>query len=603
MKSFFGSFFGALFAIILLVGLCVVCLVAILVFVGSSEKGTTVAPGSLLVLDLAQPIRDAPPEFDPSQLLAGMNDEQQGERVSLRDVLQAIDRAAADSKIKGVFITGNMPLDRGYGSSLAALKEVRQTLLKFKESHKPVYSYLQFPFTSGYYVASVADQIFVDPQAEFILRGPSFYSLYFASALKKFGIGVQVSRVGKYKSAVEPFIRDNMSPESREQIEKLFADVWSDVATAIEQSRGLPPGSLEQLINAYGIISPDVAIKSKLGTEVVSLSQIMDRFKDQYGTDAQHNTFNQVSVNAYLESVDRDQKKSDAAGSRIGVVYAEGEIVDGEGTATNVGGDRYAREIRKLRFDPHVKAIVLRVNSPGGSAFASEQIYRELKAAGEMKPVVVSMGGYAASGGYYISAPAKHIFAEPNTVTGSIGVFDLLVNFEKLATDNGITTESVTTTTPLATLFDPFKQKSDEDLAIMQRETDRFYDGFLGRVADGRHISVEQVNEIAQGRVWSGSDATRLKLVDEIGGLTSAIAYAAKEANLGDHPSITEFPSRKDLSDKLKELFTSTVRPTVARFDPVELGVQQLEHQLIDLRALNDPNGIYARFPADIIWN
>jgi protease-4 len=603
MKSFFGSFFGALFAILLLVGLCVLGLVTVLLVVGSSEKATAIPARSLLVLDLSQPIRDAPPEFDPSQLLAGMNDGQQSEHVSLRDVLQAVEHAAADPSIKGVFITGNMPLDRGYGSSFAALKEVRQTLLKFKESHKPVYSYLQFPFTSEYYVASVADQIFVDPQAEFILRGPSFSSLYFASALKKFGVGVQVSRVGKYKSAVEPFIRDNMSPESREQIEKVFADVWRDTATAIEQSRGLPAGSLEQLINANGIINSDVAIKSKLGTEVVSLSQIMDRFKQQYGTDAEHNTFNQVSVNSYLESVDRDQKKSNAAGSRIGVVYAEGEIVDGEGLATNVGGDRYAREIRKLRFDPRVKAIVLRVNSPGGSAFASEQIYRELKAAGEMKPVIVSMGGYAASGGYYISAPAKHIFAEPNTITGSIGVFDLLVNFEKLATDNGITTESVTTTTPLATLFDPFKQKSDEDLAIMQRETDRFYDGFLGRVADGRHLSIEQVNDIAQGRVWSGSDATRLKLVDEIGGLTSAIAYAAKEANLGDHPSITEYPSRKDLSDKLKELFKSTVRPPVARFDPVELGVQKLEQQLIDLRALNDPNGIYARFPADIIWN
>jgi protease IV len=603
MKSFFGSFFGAFFAIIFLVGLCVAGFGAVIVFVGMSEKGTALPAGSLLVLDLAQPIRDAPPEFDPSQLLAGMNDEQQEERVSLRDVLLAVARAATDAKIKGVFITGNIPLDRGYGSSYAALKEVREALIKFKESHKPVYSYLQFPFTSGYYVASVADEIFVDPQAEFILRGPAFSSLYFASALKKFGIGVQVSRVGKYKSAVEPFIRDDMSPESREQIEKLFADVWSEVETAIEQSRGLQPGSLEQLINANGIINSDVAIKSKLGTEVVSLSQIMDRFKKQYGTDSQHNTFNQVSVNAYLESVVRDQKKSAGAGSKIGVVYAEGEIVDGEGLPMNVGGERYAREIRKLRFDPTVKAIVLRVNSPGGSAFASEQIYRELKAAGETKPVVVSMGGYAASGGYYISAPAQHIFAEPDTVTGSIGVFDLLVNFEKVATENGISSESVTTTTPLATLFDPFKQKSDADLAILQRETDRFYDGFLGRVADGRHISIAQVNEIAQGRVWSGSEAARLRLVDEIGGLNSAIAYAAKEANLGDHPAITEYPSRKNLSDKLKELFTSTVRPPVARFDPVELGVQQLEHQLIDLRALNDPNGIYARFPADIVWN
>ncbi len=603
MKSFFGSFFGTLFAILLLIGLCIVGLVVIVAFVGSQDKGTVVQPGSLLVLDLAQPIKDAPPEFDPSQLLAGLNDEQQEERVTLRDVLQAIDRAGTDSKIKGIFITGNIPLDRGYGSSYAALTEIREALIKFKGSHKPIYSYLEFPFTSGYYVASVADQIFVDPQAEFILRGPSFSSLYFASALKKFGIGVQVSRVGKYKSAVEPFIRDNMSPESREQIDELFGDVWHGVETAIEQSRGLPAGTLEQIINANGIINSDVAIKSKLGTEVVSLSRIMDRFREQYGTDREHNTFNQVTINSYLESVDRAEKKSAATGARIGIVYAEGEIVDGEGTAANVGGDRYTREIRKLRFDPNIKAIVLRVNSPGGSAFASEQMYRELKASGETKPVIVSMGGYAASGGYYISAPAKYIFAEPNTVTGSIGVFDLLVNFEKIAADNGITTESVTTTAPLATLFDPFKQKSDADLAIMQRETDRFYDGFVGRVADGRHLPVGQVNEIAQGRVWSGTDAARLKLVDELGGLDAAIAYAAKQANLGAHPVLSEYPSRKDLNEKIKELLKSTPRPPVAKFDPVELGVQQMEHQLISLRALNDPNGLYVRFPADIIWN
>jgi protease IV len=603
MKSFFGSFFGALAAIILLLGFCVLGFIAVIVFVGSSKKTVVVPAGSLLVLDLAVPIRDAPPEFDPTQLFAGMTDDQQEERVSLRDVLRAVDRAATDSNIKGVFITGNIPLDRGYGSSYPALTEIRQALVKFKESHKPVYAYLQFPFTSGYYIASVADQIFVDPQAEFILRGPSVSELFFAGALKKYGIGVQVFRVGKYKSAVEPFIRDNMSPESREQLETLFGDAWSDVTTTIEKSRGLPSGTLDQLIDANGIISADLAVTSKLGTEVISLSQIMDRLKEQYGTDSQHDTFKQVSVASYMESIDWDRKKLSDAGSKIGVVYAEGEIVDGEGLTTNVGGDRYAREIRKLRYDPSVKAIVLRVDSPGGSGFASEQIYRELKAAEETKPVIVSMGGYAASGGFYISSPAKHIFAEPITVTGSIGVFGLEVNFEKLAADNGITTDSVTTTAPLATLFDPIRQKSDADLAILQRETDRFYEEFLNRVADGRHLSVGQVNEIAQGRVWSGVEALRLKLVDEIGGLDAAIAYAAKLTNLGDHPPITEFPSRKDLSDKLRELFKSTPRPPVTRFDPVELGVRELERQLIDLRALNDPTGIYARFPTDIIWN
>jgi len=213
------------------------------------------------------------------------------------------------------------------------------------------------------------------------------------------------------------------------------------------------------------------------------------------------------------------------------------------------------------------------------------------------------MGGYAASGGYYISSASKHIFAEPTTITGSIGVFGLQVNFEKLAANNGITTDSVTTTKPLATLFNPIKQKSDTDLAILQKAVDMFYDQFLNRVSQGRHMGVEQVNEIAQGRVWSGSEAARNKLVDEMGGLSSAIAYAANLAHLGGQPQIKEFPERKDLSEKLKELFKSTPRPPVARFDPVGLGVQEFENELKDLRTLNDPQGIYARFPADIRWN
>jgi protease-4 len=202
-----------------------------------------------------------------------------------------------------------------------------------------------------------------------------------------------------------------------------------------------------------------------------------------------------------------------------------------------------------------------------------------------------------------ITFAAKRIFAEPTTITGSIGVFGLEVNFEKFATDNGITTDSVTTTAPLSTLFNPIKQKSDADLAILQKATDKFYDQFLDRVSHGRQIGVAQVNDVAQGRVWSGSEAARIKLVDEIGGLESAIAYAAGLAHLGDQPPITEFPGRKDLSQKLRELFKSTPRPPVARFDPVELGVQALETELKALRSLNDPEGIYARFPTDIRWD
>jgi protease-4 len=603
MKAFFGSFFGTLFAIFLLIGVALVGCLAVIALIGISEKGLTVADNSLLVLDLAVPIPDAPPEFNAAQLFTGLNEEQPEAPVTLREVLRAINRAATDPKIRGVFITGNLLPVGGYGSSYAALKEIRGALAIFKESHKPVYAYLQFPFTPAYYLESVADQLFVDPQAEFILRGPSSSPLYYAGALKKFGVGVQVFRVGKYKSFIEPFTRDNMSPENREQLEKLFGDIWSEVTTTIEESRGLPRGSFEQLINQNGLIDGELAVKSKLGTELVSLSEVMDRLKTQYGSDQQHRTFRQVTISSYLGAFEPRSKGQPDSGAKIAVIYAEGEIVDGEGSSANVGGERYAREIRKLRLDPSVKAIVLRVNSPGGSGFASEEIYRELKAADETKPVVVSMGGYAASGGYYISAPSKHIFAEPTTITGSIGVFGLEVNFEKIATENGVTTDSVTTTTPLATLFNPFRQKSEADLAILQKAVDKFYSQFLDRVSQGRHIGVAEVNEIAQGRVWSGSEASRLKLVDEIGGLDSAIAYAANLAHLGGQPRIVEFPRRKDLSEKLKELFQSTPRPPVARFDPIGLGVQELEDGLKDLRALNDPEGIYARFPSDIRWN
>jgi protease IV len=600
MKTFFGSFFGALFAILFLVAAGIVGCIGLIALVGVSEKGSTVANNSLLVLDLAVPILDAPQEFDPAQLLAGVSDDQQESQVTLRDVLRAISLAATDAKIKGVFITGNLLPTSNYASKYPALKEVREALAKFKESHKPIYAYLQFPFAPGYYLESIADQILVDPQAEFILRGPSTSPLYYAGALKKFGIGVQVFRVGKYKSFVEPYIRENMSPENREQLEKLFGDIWGEVTTKIEQARGLPPGSLDQLINENGLIDGELAVKNKLGTELVSLSEVMDRLKKQYGADEQHNTFRQVTVSSYLAAVEKSPTAKFDGESKIGVIYAEGEIVDGEGGPANVGGERYVRAIRKFRFDPSVKAIVLRVNSPGGSGFASEEIYRELRAAQTVKPVVVSMGGYAASGGYYISTAANHVFAEPTTITGSIGVFGLTINFEKIANDNGITTDSVTTTNSLATLFNPLKQKSDADLAILQKAVDKFYDQFLQRVSEGRHIPVAQVNDIAQGRVWSGSEAAKLKLVDEVGGLGSAIAYASNLAHLGDHPAIIEFPARKDLNEKLKELFKSVPRPPVARLDPINQWVKDLKDRIKDLRALNDPEGIYARFPSDI---
>jgi len=603
MKTFFGSFFGAFFAIVFLVGCGFALLIVIAFIIGTTEKAPRGPENSLLVLDLGTPITDAPPQFEAGQWLSSLSDDQRTTQVTLREVLQAIRRALADPKIKGIFITGNLLPMSNYASSYPALKEVRDALIDFKESHKPVYAYAQFPFTPAYYLESVADQIFADPQAEFILRGPSAIPLYFAGAFKKYGIGVQVFRVGKYKSFVEPYIRESMSPENREQLQKLFDDIWGEVTHAIEQTRGLAPGSLEKLINEHGLIDGELAVKSKLATDLISQSEIIERFKAQYGEDKKNNTFPQTTVSSYLAATGERSIPNTRRAPHVAVVYAEGEIVDGEGMPGNVGGDRYAREIRKLRLDPSVRGIVLRVNSPGGSGFASEQIYRELKNAQAVKPVIVSMGGYAASGGYYIAAAANRIFAEPMTVTGSIGVFGLQVNFEELARANGITTDSVTTTTPLTTLFSPFKEKSAGDLAILQRAVDKFYDDFLKRVSEGRNIPVPQVNEVAQGRVWSGIEAARIKLVDEVGGLRAAVSYVGNLTHLGAHPMITEFPARKDFNEKLQEILRATPKPPVAGFDPIRQGLKEVENRLQDFRALNDPAGIYSRFPVDIHWN
>jgi protease IV len=603
MKTFFGAFFGTFFAIFFLIGCAFVGLIALVALIGIADKGPKVPGNALLVVDLAAPITDAPQQFDASQLLSGISEEQQPAQVSLREVLQAIGRASTDARIKGIFLTGNLLPVGNFASSYPALKEVREALVRFKESHKPVYAYLQFPFTPAYYLESVADQIFADPQAEFILRGPSTIPLYFTGALKKYGIGVQVFRVGKYKSFVEPFIRENMSAENREQLQQLFNDIWAEVTATIEKSRELPRGTLERLINENGLIDGALAVKTKLATELVSQSEIIERFKAQYGEDKKNKTFPQTTVSSYLAALGAKTEFNRTNKPHVAIVYAEGDIVEGEGTAGTVGGERYAREIRKLRLDPNVRAIVLRINSPGGSGFASEQIYRELKSAGAVKPVVVSMGGYAASGGYYIAAASNHIFAEPTTVTGSIGVFGLLFNLEDIARTNGITTDSVATTTPLSTLLSPFKRKSDADLAILQKAVDKFYDDFLKGVSDGRNIPVPQVNEIAQGRIWSGIEAQKVKLVDEVGGLRSAVFYAGNLAHLGEHPVITEFPGPKDFNEKLQEILKATPRPPVAGFDPVRQGWKELEGLYKELRVLNDPRGIYSRFPADIHWN
>jgi protease IV len=598
MKSFFASFFGTLFAIALIAIGGFLLLIGIISLIGSSNKGPTVENKSVLVIDLSVPISDAPAELNTSELISELSG-QENQHVTLREVLRSISLATTDDRISAIFLTGNIT-PGSYSSGLAALREIREALLRFKQSKKPVYAHLVVPFTRTYYVASVADKIYLDREEGMAVTGLVSEQLRFASLLKKFGIGVQVSKQGKYKSAVEPFLLDNSSPENTEQVQALLSDFWTEIATGIEQARGIKPGTLQELIAQKGLIDAETAVEQKLVTSLEPLTAVMDELKQKYAEDSKNNTFRQTTVANYLAAFD-GRLRTPEKGSKIGIVYAEGEIVDGEGDSSTVGGDKLARAIRKFRFDPDIKAIVLRVNSPGGSALASEVIRSELESTQKAKPVVVSMGTVAASGGYWISTAANRVFAEPGTITGSIGVFGLFPNVQKLANDNGVFWNPIETA-PNSDLFTISRPKTDAELAVLQRTIDHIYDDFLKHVSDARHLPIDSVKEIAQGRVWSGSQAIKLHLVDEIGGLQAAISYAGTSANLGDNPKITEYPARKDLNEKLKELFKGSERPPVAKLDPINQKLKALEAELHTLTHLNDPKGIYALLPIGIEW-
>jgi protease-4 len=594
MKSFFGSCLGALCAVLLLVMIGFGSIMFFVILAASSEKAPSIPRGSLLVIDLSVPIMDSPEEFDPATLLAGLSGSRRA-RFTLREVLRAIEKAARDDRIAGIFLTGGTELLGSPGSGYATLGEVRAALMKFKASKKPIIAYLSFASTRTVYAASVAEEIYLDPYGVLLLSGLASERLFFAGAFQKFGIGVQVARVGKYKSAVEPYTNEQMSPESREQTTKLLSDLWQEITTGIEQARGMEPGTIQALLTQNGLLDPETGLRNKLGTALATMPDVTQKLKERFGEERKFATFKQASLDNYIQTLG-PRPTPDKSIAKIGIVYAEGVIVDGEGQNDEVGGERFARAIKKFRTDSSVKAIVLRINSPGGSAAASETIYREMRLAKASKPVIVSMGSVAASGGYYIAAAANRIYADPNTITGSIGIFGLIPNLKQIGNNNGFTWDSVETT-PFASLFTLSRPRTDQEMAVIQRFIDKGYAEFLERVAEGRNLPVAEVNEVAQGRVWSGLEALRVKLVDELGGFDQAVGYAANLVKLGASPRIAEYPAREDLSAKLDELLKGSPRPPVIKLDPISRKFRQLESDLRTLRSLNDPMGAYMLLP------
>ncbi|HLO48449.1 MAG TPA: signal peptide peptidase SppA [Kamptonema sp.] len=598
MKDFLKYTFASLLGNLLGLGLifCVGLggMVILIVAAASKDSGPQVKDKSVLVLDLSVNITDSKPNTTIGEALSDSGPE----TISLRSVLNALEAAKNDSKIVGLYLEGSS--DSGT-TGWANLKEVRLALQRFRESKKPIFAYDVEWTEREYYLGSVANTIAANPLGGLEINGFSSEEMFFAGALEKFGIGVQVTRVGKYKSAVEPFLLKKMSPENRQQTEQWLGDIWREFINTVGQNRKLSTTQLQAIADDKGNLMADEALNSKLIDKVAYFDEIVTDLKKLTGTNKEDKSFKQISIKNYAKIAEDKTKNTRANDNKkIAVLYAEGDIVDGEGGPNQIGGDRIAKELRELREDENVKAVVLRVNSPGGSATAAEVIGREVVLIRQKKPVIVSMGNLAASGGYWISMAASRIFAEPNTITGSIGVFGLLMNAQKLANNNGISWDGVKTGryADTETISRP---KTPQELANIQRVVDRIYDRFTNKVAESRKLPLSKVQEIAQGRVWSGSAAKKLGLVDEIGGIEKAIQAAAKQAKLGNNWQLEEYPKRRSLEERILEKLSGVrVSKPAERLDPLTAELKKFQDELVILKAMNDPQGIYARLPFNL---
>ncbi|MBO3459854.1 signal peptide peptidase SppA [Aetokthonos hydrillicola Thurmond2011] len=601
LKQTFASLVGSLLGLLIFCGIGTTGVFLLLLAVASRDTSPQVKDKSVLVFDLSTNISDSVPT-SKGLLRKALSDDD--DKLSLHAVLDALEKARQDKRIVAIYLDGS----RAGGSSTgyATLKEIRQALEKCRAAGKKIIAYGLDWGQREYYLSSIADTIVVNPLGEIEIKGLSTQQMFLAGAFEKYGIGVQVVREGKFKGAVEPYILNKLSPENREQTQKLLDDVWRDWRLTVGSSRKIEPQKLQDIADNEALLLADQAKANRFVDKVGYFDEVVADLKQLTGSKQEDKTFRQISLSDYAEvpgnslGVDKNSK------NRIAVVYAEGEIVDGKGSDGNIGGDRFAKIFRRLRHDNSIKAVVLRINSPGGSATAAEVMQREVRLTREVKPVVVSMGDLAASGGYWIATHSNHIFAEPNTITGSIGVFGVLFNAQKLASNNGITWDTVKTA-QYADTQTVSRPKSPQELALYQQSVNRIYNIFLSKVAQGRKLPQEKVAEIAQGRVWSGTAAKGIGLIDEIGGLDAAIAYAAKQANLGDDWQLKEYPKFGTFEERLFGQIPQEVHAALGldkaqlkSADPLTAEFHKLQQEISILRHMNDPRGIYARLPFNL---
>lgn len=549
--------------------------------IGQGEDTVVVKDNSVLEIQLQTPINDYV-GMDESNPFAGLFNVNQG----LDEILHAIRVAKEDNKIKGISLNNNVLM-----AGLSQTQAIRDALTDFGESGKFIYAYGDFYTQKDYYLASAANEVFLNPVGAMDFKGLSTEVLFFKDLQEKSGIKMEVIRHGKYKSAVEPFLANEMSEANRTQIKELLDALWQSMLTNISESRDISVEDLNHIADTLGTRTSKYAALSGLIDEVVYFDEYESMIKEKMGIDTADD-LNYVPISDYIRTAGKI--KINSGNDKIAVIFAQGEIWYGEGGSDVIGQGIINDALKKAREDKNVKAIVLRVNSPGGSALASDIIWREIEITKQSKPVVVSMGDVAASGGYYIAAGADKIFAEPTTITGSIGVFGTIPNISELAENIGVNAEQVGTNKNSVdySLFEPM---NDSFRSNVLEGIEATYETFLDRVAQGRGITMAQADSVAQGRVWSGVDAKRLGLVDELGGLDEAIAAAAEMVEL-DNYGIRKLPKYKSDFEKLMEDLGGATTKSKESIIQQEIGAEAYAI-LKEIKQAMQNKGIQARMP------
>ncbi len=581
MNSFFRTFLACLLAFVVANILIGTFFVMVLAGIGAafSDQTPSVESGSVLRIDLSERITDAPVVNPFSSMgLTDLLDMNMSRSYALIDVLGAIERAATDDDIEGIYLNVNPYV----GVGMASLDEIRGAIVKFKESGKFVLSYADYYTQGSYYLATAADKIYMNPEGSLSWAGMASGVMFYKGLLEKLDVRAEVIRHGKYKSAVEPFLLDKMSPENRLQTERLLGSMWGYIVGNIAEARGLDSATLQRYASELTLTDARSAVETKMVDSLSYEADMQDMLCEMTGWDDEPEF---VSLGTYIDQPRVATKK--LSKNKIAVVYAEGQIVDGEAKEGLIGGTSLASRLRDVRRDDEVKAVVLRVNSPGGSALASEVIWHEIEQIRKDRPVIVSMGNMAASGGYYISCPADAIVTSPLTLTGSIGVFGLMFDGgAALKNKLGITVD-VAKTNPSADMgISVFgmgvRPLSPAERQFMQNSVEEVYDTFVGHVAEGRNLSVETVDSLGGGRVWSGLDAVEIGLADGFGGLKDAIALAADRAGVADDFRVVTPQDEADKFTQIMRLMSAESRAQLFKgeFGEVYAQFEMLQHLL-----------------------